>query len=297
MFVKAIERAKEFTRPVHIITRLYNQADILPGAATLFFVNDQGCAVTCRHVAETLINGPQAQQHYNQFAGERAKLVKNQEYNFKLQRLEKQYNLALGTLIAQKINFIDCVDSLTQIDVTYHSKYDLALLKFTTNGRFHYGRPAEFVADGHLPKQGQSLCRLGYPFPEFNNFGYNATIDDIEWTKGGHQASVPFPLDGILTRHINDETGYNYALEMSTPGLRGQSGGPLFDTNGVVYGMQFATRHLHLGFDMVNYEVWLNAHRAKVSNHPFLHVGLCINAETIKEFLRQQGVKYYQSRP
>jgi hypothetical protein len=34
-------------------------------------------------------------------------------------------------------------------------------------------------------------------------------------------------------------------LEMSTLGLMGQSGGPLFDTEGKICGMQFATNHLH----------------------------------------------------
>jgi len=105
-----------------------------------------------------------------------------------------------------------------------------------------------------------------------------------------------FPIDGILTRYIGDETGQAFALEMSTPGLVGQSGGPLFDTKGVVYGMQQSTRHLHLGFDMINRDVWVGTHRAKVSNHPFLHVGVCISADIIKDFLRQQNVKFYQAK-
>lgn len=296
MFVKAIERVREFTRPLHVITRLYNQAEILPGAGTLFFVNEQGYAVTCRHVAEVLINGPNAQQHYNRFAGERAKLPKNDRYEQALQQLENKYEMKLGALIAQKVNFIDCVDSLVQIDVVYHQKYDLALLKFTTNGRFRYGPPALFPAKGQIPKQGHYLCRLGYPFPEFTNFRYNPNLDDIEWIHDPAQMTAPFPIDGIVTRHINDEKGQFYGLEMSTPGLRGQSGGPLFDENGMVYGMQQSTRHLHLGFDMVNYEVWLNTHRAKISNHPFLHVGICISAETIKDFLTKHQVKFYEAK-
>lgn len=79
---------------------------------------------------------------------------------------------------------------------------------------------------------------------------------------------------------------------MSTPGLRGQSGGPLFDSNGYVYGMQFATNHLHLGFDLDNYEVISHGKRNKVSNYPFLHVGLCVHADRIREFLEQHQVSY-----
>lgn len=41
MFVEAIERVSEFTRPIHILSRLYHQAEILPGAATLFLLTSR----------------------------------------------------------------------------------------------------------------------------------------------------------------------------------------------------------------------------------------------------------------
>ena len=51
-----------------------------------------------------------------------------------------------------------------------------------------------------------------------------------------------FPIEGMLTRHImhgNEIAG----IELSTPGLRGQSGGPLFNSEGLVCGMQSGTNH------------------------------------------------------
>lgn len=294
MFVEAIERVSEFTRPIHIITRLYHQSDILPGAATMFFVNESGYAVTCRHVAEIIVNASAIQQNYTQFAAELRKYQRDPQVRLHQKQLEQKYGMALGTIITQKMDFINCFDSLTHIDVTYHQKYDLALLRFRTDGKSYYGRPAEFLPDTHTVKPGKTLCRLGYPFSEFNNFRYNADLDDIEWTGAIPHVTPAFPIDGIVTRFIGDETGQAYAIEMSTPGLVGQSGGPLFDSEGVVYGMQQSTRHLHLGFDMINRDVWIGTQRAKVSNHPFLHVGVCISGTVIKEFLRQHRVKFYQ---
>ena len=55
MFVSAIEEAKEFTRPIHSIMRCYKSTEIIPAAATLFILNEDGYALTCKHVVEGLI--------------------------------------------------------------------------------------------------------------------------------------------------------------------------------------------------------------------------------------------------
>ena len=142
-------------------------------------------------------------------------------------------------------------------------------------------------------KQGRSLCRLGYPFPEFNNFRHNTTTDDIEWTTEGNQVSPQFPIDGIISR-FGIKNGMIATIELSTPGLRGQSGGPLFDADGLVYGMQAMTKHLHLGFDIKDKEVISDGKKTRISNHPFLHVGHCIHVDRIKEFLKLHHVKFYE---
>lgn len=79
---------------------------------------------------------------------------------------------------------------------------------------------------------------------------------------------------------------------MSTPGLRGQSGGPLFDPDGYIYGMQSSTRHLHLGFDLENFEIPNGSSTKKITNTPFLHVGQCIHVDVIRDFLRDYNIKF-----
>ena len=84
-------------------------------------------------------------------------------------------------------------------------------------------------------------------------------------------------------------------VEMSTPGLRGQSGGPLFDTNGIICGMQSETVQYHLGFDEQSIEIISNGRRTNTVNHSFLNVGRCVHVDAIKEFLTQVNVKYYEA--
>src|SRR5690606_5856035 len=116
------------------------------------------------------------------------------------------------------------------------------------------------------------------------------------WPQTGVANSTEFPIDGSITRLTANAQGQAVTgIEMSTPGLRGQSGGPLFDTEGNVYGMQFATRHLHLGFDIRDKEIIQNGEKKKVSNFPFLHVGLCVHVERIKAFLQQHGINYFEN--
>ena len=64
MFVKAIEEINRFTRPIHTIMRSYGSNKVWPGASTLFFVNQEGIAITCRHVAEQLLHAEKINQQY-----------------------------------------------------------------------------------------------------------------------------------------------------------------------------------------------------------------------------------------
>jgi hypothetical protein len=117
--------------------------------------------------------------------------------------------------------------------------------------------------------------------------------DDIVWKQNGNYYTPRFPIDGMFTRHICDNSGKIIGIELSTPGLRGQSGGPLFNSEGIVYGIQSMTKHLHLGFDMVKEKMLLNGREELINNQPFLHVGQCVHVEIIKDFLNENNIKYY----
>lgn len=292
MFESAIEKVLQFTRPLHSITRTYGGL-ISPGTATFFFVNDSGVAVTCKHVADLLPTADNLNQTFLKFKAERDRLPKDNKHRQHLQGLELKYKYNKETTVQLKNNFLNAFDKIDQIICHAHPTLDLAILEFKGFNKIFYTSHAHFIKDSNTIRQGKYLCRIGYPFPEFNNFKHNPGNDDIEWTDTGNPSSPSFPIDGIVTRFVADQhAGTVTGIELSTPGLRGQSGGPLFDANGTVYGMQSATNHLHLGFDIKDKEVVHEGKKNKISNHPFLHVGICVHADKIKDFLRQHNISF-----
>jgi hypothetical protein len=295
MFIEAIEKAADYTRAVHSIIRSYGGKQITPSAATLFFVNREGCAVTCKHVAEMLMSADQINQQYNSFKKERDALKNDPKYKQGLKGLELKYKIKPNSPIQIKNNFVGCVDGMSGFDVMMHPTLDLAIIRFKGYQQLHYKEHAIFVKEEKQIQPGKFLCRLGFPFPEFNNFHFNEVQDDIEWNNQGVNASPRFPIEGMVTRFLADPTHNIYGIEMSTPGLRGQSGGPLFDANGLVCGMQFSTKHLHLGFDIVEKDVMVDGLIKKISDYSFIHLGQCIHVGIIKSFLQQNGIQYYEA--
>lgn len=294
MFVDAIEKVSTYTRPVNTIMRNYGGGPVIPGSATLFFVNDEGVAVTCKHVAEMLVNSEQINGQYRNFCQERSKIARDGKAKAAMKGLELKYRYEPHSTVQLKVNFLDCIDTMTEFTCHLHPTLDLAIIRFKGYNNLLYRNHAVFMADTSRIKQGMGLCRLGFPFPEFSNFRFNETSDDIEWTNEGIRHSPRFPIDGMVTRFLADQQQQLYGIELSTPGLRGQSGGPLFDNQGLVCGMQFSTKHLHLGFDIIDKDIVINNRHKKISDYSFMHLGQCIHADAIKNFLRQHQVKFYE---
>lgn len=298
MLVNAIENVSHFTRAIHTISRTYGGV-VSPGSATLYFVNEYGVAVTCRHVADMIVSADRINAAFEGFKKERNNLSQNNDREKELMALEQKYNFRNETIVQLKHNFIDCIDEVTDLECIAHPTLDIAILKFKGFKKLIVSSFAHFVKDPGKIKQGRYLCKLGFPFPEFSNYRYNVQTDDIEWTDEGNNKSPVFPTDGIITRLVAGRNAYGdteiNGIETSTLGLKGQSGGPLFDTDSLVYGMQSITGHLHLGFDIHDLELMQEGKITKISNYPFLHVGICVHADRIKEFLAQNNIKFYEA--
>ncbi|MER9800908.1 hypothetical protein NKJ36_28005 [Mesorhizobium sp. M0142] len=138
---------------------------------------------------------------------------------------------------------------------------------------------------------GTSLCKLGFPLHGVETH-WNDETGEFELPRK-YLPLTYFPLDGIFTRNIvysgNGPIWESIkfpvmSVEMSTPGLRGQSGGPIFDTDGRIWAIQSRTLFYSLGF-----EAPIPAKDQTV--HQFLSVGIGVHPSTIFGFLKDSEVR------
>ncbi len=137
--------------------------------------------------------------------------------------------------------------------------------------------------------QGMSVCRLGFPFCDVP-----ATFaeDRGEFVLEEHAFPVPrFVLDGVVARFnrrfAEDGDASAVFIETSTPGLRGQSGGPLLDVGGRLCGVQSHTEHIDLGFD-----AQYATDEGPVTERQFLNVGAASHVDEVRAMLDSAEVRY-----
>jgi len=241
MFIQAIEIAAKFTRAIHSISRNYGSTSIQPGTATFFFVNSDGWALTCGHVADQLGAERVLKRKAEAFKNELSARMGTQKEKKLLKELEKKYGYSKSTPFELHNRFMNCVEGNSKLRIIKHKEVDVALIKFQGYTRLLCDTFPIFPSDTSGLQQGKFLCRLGFPFPEFTNFEYHKDNDQIIWTDTGRKDTPRFPIEGMLTRHVANDKGNIVGFELSTPGLRGQSGGPAFDIDGKVWGVQCKT--------------------------------------------------------
>jgi hypothetical protein len=135
--------------------------------------------------------------------------------------------------------------------------------------------------------QGASVCLVGFPFHHIE-----ATFDPD--TRGFTLAPGAFPvprfaIDGIVARfrrrHLAQDASGLF-IQTSSPGLRGQSGGPLLDVRGRIVGIQSHTEHLDLGFDAS----FSNERGERVVERQFLNVGAATHVDEVRSLMEAEKV-------
>jgi len=284
MFKEAIKKNLNYTRPMFIGERFFNQTKVNSGISSFIILNDEGYVLTCKHVAEKIILANELENKYRSYLKEiDGKNIKE------LSELNKKYGYTEEELVQVRNVFMNCFENGNLEKIIAHNKYDIAVLKFTNFTAINTDVFPTFSKNDIEP--GESVCKLGFPWPTYDCFSFNKKTSDIEIKRDASFETPAFPIDGMITRIVRDEDGTNFAFETSTPGLKGQSGGPVFNTNGDVLGIQSATTSLDLMFD-IDTNVIRNNKEIHVSEKQFINLGIAISSEVIMKFLDDNNIKY-----
>lgn len=286
MFADAYEQASKFTAPV-AISSVTVGGDVTTGLAAFVVVNADGWFLTAAHIFEAWVKGENdrsaVKAREDKLAAIDADLTlsaQKKKMIMKREREDRGWFKAFSYWWAQ--------DGRGIRDVSIDGDLDLAVARLEPFDRSSVDTYPRFHSGIEEVRPGTSVCRLGYPFHEIAAT-YDQANDTFEFP--ADTFPIPrFPNDGIITRTSEGPTTTASNIEQrffetSTPGLRGQSGGPVFDKNGVVYGIQSRTHHLELGFSPT-----VKQQGREVTEHQFLNVGLSVHPRAIREFLALHNV-------
>ncbi len=284
MYKKSIKNNSKYLVPFVEGIKYYGSNEIEHALGTMIILNDDGDILTCKHIAQEFIINDQLAASYPKLLND----LKNCKNDKEKEELEKKYNITKSTAVLTNINLPFKIDRDINIEIKLHSYLDLAIIRFK-------GIKVKFdnypVFAKNIPEQGQSVCKLGFAFPEYSYFEYSEEKENIVLKKEKVDNFPLFPMDGIVTRIVMDERNEKSMFETSTPGIRGQSGGPIFSPEGIIYGIQSFTKQLDLNFD-IDMNVKRGIMEKKVTYTPFINLGVGVTSVEIIKFLDENGIKY-----
>lgn len=289
MFGEAIERASQFTHPVIISTRTFNKT-VNCACGAFIVLNNEGWIMTVAHLwqsSQQMLNDKKEIDEYKEQAN---KIEQNTSLkgNIKKNRIRK---LKTNPNWITNHSFWWGGNLHRLIDVKIFHEADLAIGKLEPFDP-SWIKTYPTIKNPDEMKIGTFLCKLGYPF-----HAINATYDEEKDSFQLASDALPlprFPIEGIYTRdnivNFSDSGKTVKFLETSSPGLRGQSGGPIFDKDGSVWAIQSHTRHLPLGFSP---KIIISG--KETEENQFINVGLGVHAQIIIPFLESNGIEFKRS--
>ena len=272
MFAEACERMMKCTRPV-IVSQICVDGSFSSSIGSFVVINQDGWVLTAAHLIAS----------FRQHQIDKKKMDEVDKFNREHPESPKMYDPKW----VKGQSFWWSWDNVGFKSMFVIPEMDLALIQLT-NFRSEYVAEYPVFKDPEKMKVGMSLCRLGFPFVNALT-SFNESINKFTINPGVLPVTF-FPNDGILTRHINAGKSSNREfdisfIETSSPGLKGQSGGPVFDKNGYIMGIQSKTVHHDLGFDIHDSQTGLPIKQ-------FLNVGVGVHVSSIIQVLNNQGIKY-----
>jgi hypothetical protein len=291
MFRKAIETARHFTFPV-VLSRMSMAGTLEASIGSFVVINSDGWIVTAAHIfdgLDAMIAGARAVTAY------RAKEVAiHADPNISDEdRIDALRAHALGGPAFETTEHCSAwwgADSLSITDVHTLSDMDLGVGRLVGFDASSVAAYPVFKDPAKPIPQGASLVKLGYPFNSITPMRDPGS--GVFSFPVGAFPLPSFPMEGMLTREIQGKTTAPLPyptlwLETSSPGLRGQSGGPTIDEQGTIWAIQSKTLSLPL-----NFAPQVPGGKEGETEHQFLNVGRGVHCATILGFLDSIGLKY-----
>lgn len=271
MFADACEKMMKCTFPI-IASRHFINGTMESGIGAFVVVNPEGWAITAAHVLRSLI------QHRE--CSERIREV--EQWN----RDHPDQPKVMDGTWSDSHSFWFGLPGVGMESAYINNDLDLAVFKLS-NFKKEYVREYPTFKDPEKLRVGTSVCRLGFPF-----IGTPTSFDEEKRIFVINKGVLPipfFPNDGMYTRNVlfgKCKDGFDKLyLETTTPGLRGQSGGPIFDRMGNIVAIQSRTAHMKLGFKVSNPQ-------SEPIPEQIMNLGLGVHVRSVMQVLDNKGVKY-----
>ncbi|MCL1978636.1 MAG: serine protease [Methanomassiliicoccaceae archaeon] len=280
MFADACEKAAKFTRPLIISTR-QTDGKVNATCGAFVVINSDGWIMTAGHMFDSFVK----------FQGDQKKIKEVNELNSSRQQVPGSPSNIIRADPEWLTNhsFWWAWDGVRLVEAFVDRQIDLCIGRLEPFDPKWITEYPVFRNPDSL-RSGTSVCRLGFPFAQVESeFDENTKSFRI---KKGVLPLPLFPNDGIHTRNVlkgrSKEGNYEMMyVETSSPGLRGQSGGPIYDKAGMIYAMQVQTAHMPLGFQpTAEYE------GKRVIENQFINVGLGIHAKTLETIFKDRNIRF-----
>lgn len=283
MFKKAIKDNLECVKAISTAYKTPYQDELVTSMFSIVLINDDGWALTTKQIANNIVVADKLHGVYEDIKKE---LIENR---VPPKKIYKKYGLKEDSAMILKNVFLNTLTSWSGMKILAHDYLDLALIKFEEPKGILCKKFPIFALDN--PVQGESLCRLGYPYPEFKAFKYDHATKDIILNDLIDNGLQVMPLDGMLTRNLLDESGNMSLFELSGNSLMGQIGGPVINTKGEIVGLKVGTAYKDPEFDIKS-SIKRKLKEVNVEQYNFVPLSLCANVNTLKKFMDDNKVKY-----
>ena len=276
MFQAACQLAAQYTWPTTIAQR-HHDGSCSCGIGTITIVNEEGWFVTAFHIFEGFTAAVQQTLDVKKHLQDRLDIQADKSLT-KKPRDKKLF--ALGKVNDKAVTNVSMWlgrDGLVAENIGGVKELDLAWGKLKGFDKSWVKTYPTFKNPAVNFDTGASLCKLGFPLYEITPT-FNAATNAFQLPPS---AFPLFPIEGIFTRNLDIQNAagasVGWMLETSSPGLRGQSGGPIFDAKGRIWALQCRTNHHNLGFN--------------TAEPQFLHSGVGPHAKSILSALSTAGVR------